>query len=462
MINNKYNMQQNPFIKFSFTNEIDPDVEFVLNKVSENGYEKDAFMALLQYNLYNTFEHLASCISDYEPKINTDEWYDKKVIIDELKKDTWGFISNLIKIAGVSARYFEYLPCSYFAWHTRQPWRNFIPHFKDYAGYVMEEIWLTTSSFATTFPDLKIDGHKIAEIFEGKLKYPIVRVQTNYGVVVSEEKYKNPRILQGQSEVVGNRGRKKSNKEKNRKQGSGVNINSSTTFYIYSKYNNFKKPYNIRVFATGLVQVIGVVRNDKMDFYDVTSELHKLLFSLGLTKYQYNPKLVELESRNINSNILQPFKVKKSTYIKDAPKMLATKKDILYMFNLDNIRNSICEDKKNIQTIKFKSEKSDNNLTVQFANFYKQNNNFLKIKSINLKLLRYKINYTGTFAKENIIAIHKWLNRICILYFKQFIDIDKTKIDFQSGQYYNIKNVQKFGGFVHEHFMVPEVVSSSD
>jgi hypothetical protein len=455
--------QDNPFIKFSFQNSPNEAVEFILNKISEKGYEKDAFRQLLQYNLYNTLEHFAQCIcDDYEPKLNPEEWYDKKIVESELKKDTWGYISGIIKVAGISARYYEYLTCSYLTYYARPEYRNFIPHYKDYAGYVLEEVWLTTSSFATRFPDLTIDDRKITETFEGKLKYPIVRVQTNYGVVVTEEKYKNPRILQGQTESVGNRGRKKVNKEKNRKQGSGLNINSSTTFYIYSKYNNFKKPYNIRVFANGLVQVIGVVRNDKLDFYDVTQELHKLLFSLGLTKYKYNPNLIELESRNINSNILQPFKVKKSTYSKDAKRMLVNKKDVLYMFNLDNIRNQISEDKKNIQTIKFKSEKSDNNLTIQFANYYKQNNNFPKIKSINLKLLRYKINYTGTFAKEDIISIHKWLNRICILYFKQFMDIDKDKLEPQSNNYYNIKNVKKFAGFVHEQFMVPEVISSSD
>ena len=132
------------------------------------------------------------------------------------------------------------------------------------------------------------------------------------------------------------------------------------------------------------------------------------------------------------------------------------------MFNLDNVRNIITEDMKNIEIIKFKSEKSDNNIVIKFANYYKQKNNFSKIKSINLKLLTYKINYTGTFSKEDILSIHKWLNRICILYFKELIIIDNLKIENQTTQYYNIKNPQRFANFIHEHFMKPEIISSSD
>jgi hypothetical protein len=440
----------------------------LLDKLEVAGYNKNAFNVLIKFEMFNTLEHLANVLIDYNPTISTDVlFYEgfEDFIIAECKKNIWHYINKITELAMIGSRFLEMLPYAYNIYEQKN--RTFIPHYKDYAGYVLENTWLSISSYSTCWNDLKLDCKQLKPTFEGKLEYPFVGLISNFERVFSEPKYANERILKGKTEKISKRGRKSSKQVKVKIQGNGTCINSQVTGFVYSKYNNYEKPYNVRFFNHGVIQVIGCIRTDKADFLDVITSVNILFTKLGLTKCKVSLEYSSLLSRNIVSNILQPFKVKMCPYTrdKDLLKEDIHNSNIVYKFNIPNV-NTLFKQSINqyIVGTMFNNEKSDNCISIQFTNLYKKShpNWFKKFKDIMVLLYPYKINFNGTFAVEEVLSIHKFINLMCKLYFKDYIQCDLDALKKNAGGYYRIRNVSQFVDFVTNHFTHKVIDSDSD
>jgi hypothetical protein len=439
----------------------------IIDLLEKSGFNRNSFESLYTYELYNTLEHLAWILIGRKPVIFSDFSYYSEVkqkVLNEIKKDTDKYVNILVTTAVAGARLFEFLPYSYNIFTSK--YREFMPHYRDYSGYVLENTWLSTSIFATIWQDMRLDVKNVEKDFGGQLVYPILCAQSNFGKAVLNETYNNDRVLKGKPEKTGKRGRHKIEKAKKRKQGNGSSVNSEITFFVESKYNDMKKPYNARVFKTGLVQVIGVIHNDRSDFVDVVTQLHSYLHRRGFTKSPLNVDYNVMYSRNIVSNLVQPFKVPLETYSRGTA-LLDNQKEITFKFNIANLNKFIKviydhKDNTDIAEVVGINEQSDNKAVVKFTNIYKKNSNFFaKSKPITMKIFQYKINYIGTYSKEQVIYIHKWLNRICILYFRDLIVTELNDVKFKQ-HYKSISNVNNFIKFINEHYVIDNDSSSDE
>jgi len=124
-------------------------------------------------------------------------------------------------------------------------------------------------SVTATFKNYSVDSSTIDWICE----FPFIKIKGDKHESVTD--YISP-------PKKSNRGRKKKIKQKRN------NFKSNISFILNNDTDSRVKNYNIRVFNGGRIVCVGVLREDKSDFYYCIAEVRKYLIRQKLRDYPYN------------------------------------------------------------------------------------------------------------------------------------------------------------------------------